>query len=84
MLYFITKGKYTQTKIDSGGNQWPSQEVIYVVGWIHPVRDKAPMTSDDHQKGSVSNGIQKDYSAKGKLFLMTADGGNAEYDWQTK
>jgi hypothetical protein len=27
--------------------------------------------------------IQKDNFAKGKLFLMTADGGNAEYDWQT-
>ncbi|MGA2915289.1 MAG: hypothetical protein ABSE89_04620 [Sedimentisphaerales bacterium] len=27
--------------------------------------------------------IQKDYSAKGKLFLMTEEGGNAEYDWQT-
>ena len=27
--------------------------------------------------------IQKDGSAKGKLFLMTADGGNAEYDWRT-
>lgn len=27
--------------------------------------------------------INKDNSAKGKLFLMTTDGGNAEYDWQT-
>ena len=27
--------------------------------------------------------IHKDNSAKGKLFLMTADGGNAEYGWQT-
>jgi hypothetical protein len=27
--------------------------------------------------------IQKNYSARGKLFLMTADGGNADYDWQT-
>jgi hypothetical protein len=25
--------------------------------------------------------IQKDNFAKGKLFLMTADGGNAEYNW---
>jgi hypothetical protein len=40
-------------------------------------------TPDDRQRQPVSNGIQKDYSAKGKLFLMTADGGNAEYDWQT-
>jgi len=27
--------------------------------------------------------IQKNYSARGKLFLMTADGGNADYGWQT-
>ena len=27
--------------------------------------------------------IQKNYSACGKLFLMTEEGGNAEYDWQT-
>jgi hypothetical protein len=61
LLYFITKGIYQQIKIDKAtNNQWPSEETIYVVGWI-----------------------QKDYSAKGKLFLMTADGGNAEYDWQT-
>ncbi|MFA5291429.1 MAG: hypothetical protein WC496_00170 [Phycisphaerae bacterium] len=84
LLYFITKGKYTQTKTDPDGNQWPNRKVIYVVGWIHPVRDKAPITPDDRQKESVSNGIRNDYSAKGKLFLMTADGGNGEYDWQTK
>jgi hypothetical protein len=61
LLYFITKGKYQQIKTDTAtGNQWPSGETIYVVGWI-----------------------QKDNFAKGKLFLMTADGGNAEYDWQT-
>ena len=60
-LYFITKGKYRQTKTDiATGSQWTTKETIYVVGWI-----------------------QKDNSAKGKLFLMTADGGNAEYDWQT-
>lgn len=28
--------------------------------------------------------IQKDFSARGKLFLMTEDGGHNEYDWQTK
>lgn len=62
LLYFITKGKYQQVKTDKAtASQWPSEETIYVVGWI-----------------------SKDYSAKGKLFLMTADGGNAEYDWQTQ
>ncbi len=61
LLYFITKGKYQQVKTDKATkNRWPSEEIIYVVGWI-----------------------RKDFSAKGKLFLMTADGGNAEYDWQT-
>jgi len=28
--------------------------------------------------------IDTDYSAKGKMFLMTSDGGNAEYDWQAQ
>jgi hypothetical protein len=61
LLYLITKGKYQQIKTDAAtGNQWPSEETIYVVGWI-----------------------QKNNFAKGKLFLMTADGGNAEYDWQS-
>jgi len=84
LLYFITKGKYQQIKTEKAtGNQWPSKETIYVVGWIHPVGDKALLTPDGRQRQPVSNGIQKDYSAKGKLFLMTADGGNAEYDWQT-
>ena len=60
LLYFITKGIYKQIKTEAGGTQWPSEETIYVVGWI-----------------------DNDYSAKGKLFLMTPEGGNAEYDWQT-
>jgi hypothetical protein len=82
-LYFITKGKYQQIKTDiATGNQWTTEETIYVVGWIHPVRDKVSLTPDGHMR-PVSNGIQKDFSARGKLFLMTADGGNAEYDWQT-
>jgi len=84
LLYFITKGICHQIKTGKAtNNQWPSGEPIYVVGWIHPVRDKASLTPDGRQKQPVSNGIQKDFSAKGKLFLMTADGGNAEYDWQT-
>jgi hypothetical protein len=64
LLYFITKGKYTELKSDTKtGNQWPSEDTIYVVGWIN-----------------------KDYSAKGKLFLMEGDvesHGNADYDWKT-
>ena len=61
LLYFITKGNSRQIKTDTKTNsQWPSEEVIYVVGWIN-----------------------KDYSSKGKLFLMTEEGGNVEYDWQT-
>lgn len=88
LLYFITKGKYRQIKTDKAtNNQWPTEETIYVVGWIHPVRDKASLTPDGRQRQPVSNGIQKDYSAKGKLFLMTdsdpENHGNAEYDWQT-
>lgn len=84
LLYFITKGKCQQIKTDiKTNNQWTSEEVIYVVGWIHPVRDKLSSTPDDRQRQPVSNGTQKDYSANGKLFLMTADGGNDEYDWQT-
>ncbi len=62
LLFVITKGKYKQTKTDIKTNDsWPSEEAIYVVGWI-----------------------ENDFSAKGKLFLMTSEGGNAEYDWQTK
>jgi hypothetical protein len=81
-LYFIAKGKYRQTKTDTAtAGQWITQETIYVVGWIHPVKDTSE--GDGRQSRSVSNGIQKDCSARGKLFLMTADGGNAEYDWQT-
>ncbi|MCX5633630.1 MAG: hypothetical protein NTW93_08165 [Phycisphaerae bacterium] len=84
LLYLITKGKYQQIKTDiKTNNQWTSEEVIYVVGWIHPVRDKLSSMPDDRQRQPVSNGIRKDYAASGKLFLMTADGGNAEYDWQT-
>jgi hypothetical protein len=64
LLYFITKGKYKQLKSDEKtGNQWPSEDIIYVVGWI-----------------------DKDYSAKGKLFLMEGDvesHGNADYNWKT-
>jgi hypothetical protein len=34
-LYFITKGKYQQTKTDAGtGSQWTNNEAIYVVGWV--------------------------------------------------
>lgn len=89
LLYLITKGKYEQIKTDKKtANQWPIKQTIYVVGWIYPVRDKASTTPDDRQRGSVSNGIDKDYSAKGKLFLMADDDeeshGNAEYDWQSK
>lgn len=62
LLYFITKGKYKQTKTDiKTNNSWPSEEAIYVVGWIN-----------------------KNYSSKGKLFLMTSEGGKTEYDWQTQ
>jgi hypothetical protein len=61
LLYFITKGKYQQIKIDTAtAKSWPSEETAYVIGWI-----------------------DKDFSAKGKLFLMTAEGGNIEYNWQT-
>ncbi len=35
LLYFITKGKYRQIKTDTGtGSQWPSEEIIYVIGWV--------------------------------------------------
>jgi len=66
LLHFITKGKYEQIKTDKKtGNQWPSKQTIYVVGWV-----------------------DKDYSAKGRLFLMADNDeeshGNAEYEWQTK
>jgi hypothetical protein len=66
LLYFITKGTYQQIKTDKNtGNQWPSKQTIYVVGWV-----------------------DKDYSAKGRLFLMADNDeeshGNAEYEWQTK
>jgi hypothetical protein len=66
LLYFITKGKYKQTKTDKAAkNQWTTEQPVYVVGWI-----------------------AADYSAKGKMFLMTDSDqethGNAEYDWQTK
>jgi hypothetical protein len=36
LLYLITKGTYEQIKTDKKtGNQWPSKETIYVVGWIN-------------------------------------------------
>jgi hypothetical protein len=89
LLYLITKGKYEQIKTDKKtGYQWPTEQIIYVVGWIYPVRDKASPTPDGRQKGPVSNGIDNDFSANGKLFLMADNDeesyGNAEYDWQTK
>lgn len=66
-LYFITKGRYTQTKTDKAGKgSWTINENVYVVGWIAP---------DYSVKGKVffmtSEGSDNE------------DNGNAEYDWQT-
>lgn len=83
-LYFITKGKYEQIKTDTGTNsRWMTKQTIYVVGWVHPVRNTVPSRPDSHT--SVSNGT-RDYSAAGKLFLMAENDeeshGNAEYEWE--
>ena len=56
LLYFITKGKYQQIKTDkTTNNQWPSEETIYVVGWIdndYSARGKLFLMADNDDESN--------------------------------
>lgn len=53
-LYLITKGKCEQIKTDKKtGCQWPSEQVIYVVGWVdndYSAKGKLFLMADDDEE----------------------------------
>lgn len=80
------EGNIDPTKIFEG-KEGKNKKLLYFItkGKYEQIKtDKEGKQWPSKETVYVVGWIDKDYSAKGKIFLMTADGGNAEYDWRTK